>query len=107
MASLRRRRPSLRPAILRAGVLGCLALLTWGLVACGGGDDQAEPAYRLHSLTLRDLHSCKAGQGGPAPASLRCGAIDVPFERQAPSLGKTRIGFAVLPRKRRDRPSRG
>jgi pimeloyl-ACP methyl ester carboxylesterase len=58
-------------------------------------------------LTLGDLHSCKAGQAGRAPASLRCGAIKVPFERQDPSLGNTRIGFAVLPREQRDRPSRG
>jgi pimeloyl-ACP methyl ester carboxylesterase len=76
----------------------------WGLAACGGGDDQTEPAYRVPSLTLGDLHRCKEG---PGPTSLLCGAISVPFERQDPSLGNTRVGFTVLPREQRDRPSRG
>ncbi len=36
-----------------------------------------------------------------------CGAIKVPFERRDPSLGKTRVGFAVRLRDDRDRPSLG
>jgi pimeloyl-ACP methyl ester carboxylesterase len=97
-------RASRRRAIRGAGAVACLALLAWGLPACGGGEDQTEPAYRVPSLTLGDLHRCKSG---PGPISLRCGAISVPFERQDSSLGNTRIGFAVLPREQRDRPSRG
>lgn len=37
---------------------------------------------------------------------MRCGEIWVPFERRKQSLGKTRIGFAVVPHSQRDRPSR-
>ncbi len=85
------------------GAVACLAVLLWGLAACGGGEE-AEPAYRVPSLTLGDLHRCKEG---PGPTSLRCGAISVPFEREDPSLGNTRVGFTVLPREQRQRPSRG
>jgi pimeloyl-ACP methyl ester carboxylesterase len=104
MASLLRRRPSPRRAIVGAAALACLAMLALGLGACGGGDDPAESAYRVPSLTLADLHRCKTG---PGPLNLRCGAISVPFERQDPSLGNTRIGFTVLPRAERKRPSLG
>ena len=37
----------------------------------------------------------------------RCGRIQVPFERADPSLGTTRIGFAVRNRSDRSRPSLG
>jgi pimeloyl-ACP methyl ester carboxylesterase len=79
-------------------------MLVLGLGACGGGDQGGEAAYAVPSLTLRDLHRCKEG---PGPTSLLCGAISVPFEREEPSLGNTRVGFTVLPRKQRQRPSRG
>jgi pimeloyl-ACP methyl ester carboxylesterase len=36
-----------------------------------------------------------------------CGAIEVPLERRDPSLGKTRVAFAVRLRDDRDRPSLG
>ena len=87
-----------------AGAVVCLVALALGLGACGAGNDQTEAAYRVPSLTLGDLHRCKSG---PTPATLRCGEIWVPFERQDPSLGKTRIGFVVLPRAQRDQPSQG
>jgi pimeloyl-ACP methyl ester carboxylesterase len=84
--------------------LTCLTALAAGLVACGGGEPGSESTYRVRSLTWRDLHPCKSG---PSPATMRCGEIWVPFERQDPALGKTRVGFAVLPHAQRTRPSRG
>ena len=104
MAFLLRRRPSARRAIVGATALVCGVALALGLGACGAGNDQTEAADRVPSLTLGDLHRCKSG---PGPTTLRCGAISVPFERQDPSLGKTRIGFTVLPRAERKRPSLG
>jgi pimeloyl-ACP methyl ester carboxylesterase len=72
---------------------------------CGGaGNDGARPADQAPSLTNADLHRCKSG---PTPRAFRCGEIWVPFEREDPSLGKTRIGFAVVPRSDRSRPRLG
>jgi pimeloyl-ACP methyl ester carboxylesterase len=77
----------------------------FGLAACGGDSKRGEPdEVAVPSLSLADLHPCKSG---PGPQSMRCGAIWVPFERRDPSLGKTRIGFAVVPHTQGDRPSRG
>ena len=104
MAFLLGRRPSGRRAIVGATALVCGVALALGLGACGAGNDQTEASYQVPSLTLGDLHRCKSG---PGPTTLRCGEIWVPFERQDASLGKTRIGFAVLPRAERKRPSRG
>jgi pimeloyl-ACP methyl ester carboxylesterase len=53
---------------------------------------------------MGDLHRCKEG---PGPITLLCGAISVPFEREDRSLGNTRVGFTVLPREQRQRPSLG
>jgi pimeloyl-ACP methyl ester carboxylesterase len=96
-----------RPITLGAG-LGSLALAAIALGACGGGGDEtttSASSYQLPSLSLGGLHRCTSGQ--PGPRSMRCGAIKVPFERQDPSLGKTRIGFAVRPRGEQGKPSRG
>jgi pimeloyl-ACP methyl ester carboxylesterase len=98
------RRTSPRRAILGAGVLACIAVLAWGLAACGRTDDEAEPAYRVPSLSLEDLHPCTSV---PAPPKMLCGAIKVPLERRGLSLGETRVAFAVRPREERDRPSLG
>jgi pimeloyl-ACP methyl ester carboxylesterase len=43
----------------------------------------------------------------PVVRGFNCGRIRVPFERSDPSLGTTRIGFAVRPRGDRSRPSLG
>ena len=87
MASLLRRRPFPRRAIVGAAALACLAMLALGLGACGGGDDQTESAYRVPSLTLGDLHRCKTGPGADG-ASLRRdqGAVRAPgsLARQDP-----------------------
>jgi pimeloyl-ACP methyl ester carboxylesterase len=49
------------------------------------------------------LRRCDLGAG----KLLRCGSIEVPLRRSVPSLGSTRIGFAVRIRGERDRPSLG
>ncbi|MGH2925205.1 MAG: alpha/beta fold hydrolase [Solirubrobacterales bacterium] len=92
---------------MRALATGFCAAATLALAAagCGSGSaDQPKPADRVPSLTSSDLHRCSSG---PTPKGLRCGEIKVPLERRDPSLGKTRIGFVVLGRKDRSRPSRG
>jgi pimeloyl-ACP methyl ester carboxylesterase len=90
--------------VCRGAVGTCIAVLAFALAACGGEDGAEEASYSVPSLTLRDLHRCKEG---PGPRSLRCGAISVPFERQDESVGNTRVGFTVLPRVQRRRPSLG
>src|SRR6476646_8056765 len=84
--------------------IGCLAVLVWALPGCGGGDGDGEPTYRVPSLGPSALHPCTSV---PTPPKLRCGSIKVPFERQDPSLGETRVAFAVRPRDERNRPSLG
>jgi pimeloyl-ACP methyl ester carboxylesterase len=49
------------------------------------------------------LHRCDLGAKRP----LRCGKLTVPFRRGDPSLGSTRIAFAVRPRSDRRKPSLG
>jgi len=49
------------------------------------------------------LQRCDLGAKRP----LRCGKLTVPLSRADPSLGATRIGFAVRPRSDRGRPSLG
>jgi pimeloyl-ACP methyl ester carboxylesterase len=49
------------------------------------------------------LRSCDLGAARP----LRCGHITVPLRRADPTLGTTRIGFAVRPRSDRGQPSLG
>jgi pimeloyl-ACP methyl ester carboxylesterase len=85
-------------------VVALSAAVAVGVAACGGGDRGQREHRQPASLTIGDLHRCKSG---PTPRSMRCGEIWVPFERRDPSLGKTRIGFAVVPHSDRDRPSRG
>ena len=85
--------------------MGFLASAAVALVACGGGGGgDSTSADQVPSLTNADLHRCKSG---PTPRAFRCGEIWVPFEREDPSLGKTRIGFAVVPHSDRSRPSLG
>ncbi len=43
----------------------------------------------------------------PKKPGYRCGTIEVPFERADPSYGTTEIGFAVMPRRDLDSPSKG
>ncbi|MGH2962602.1 MAG: alpha/beta hydrolase [Solirubrobacterales bacterium] len=76
------------------------ALAPLALAGCG---DEAEPAAR-GSVTMDELRPCG---GLPKIPGFRCGSIEVPFEREEASLGKTKIGFAVRQRDDRDRPSRG
>jgi pimeloyl-ACP methyl ester carboxylesterase len=49
------------------------------------------------------LHRCNLGVARP----LRCGQIVVPMRRGYPSLGTTKVAFAVRPRGDRSRPSLG
>jgi pimeloyl-ACP methyl ester carboxylesterase len=49
------------------------------------------------------LHRCDLG----VRRSLRCGHVDVPLRRADPSLGSTRVAFAVRPRSDRRDPSLG
>ncbi|HEY7152207.1 MAG TPA: alpha/beta fold hydrolase, partial [Solirubrobacterales bacterium] len=86
-------------------MLVLLALAVAVAAGCGGGGgDDATPSHSAPSLTNADLHRCKSG---PTPRAFRCGEIWVPFERADPSLGKTRIGFAVVPRSDRSQPRLG
>jgi pimeloyl-ACP methyl ester carboxylesterase len=76
--------------VLRHG----LALFLLGLVAA----TCAPAAY-----AGVQLHSCDLGAKRP----LRCGKLTVPLRRGDPSLGSTRVGFAVRPRSDRRHPSLG
>jgi len=76
-------------SVVRVAILGLGAL---GLLPAPG---PAAAAPRLHR--------CELGAARP----LRCGHVVVPLRRGDPSLGKTRIGFAVRPRSDRRRPSLG
>ena len=49
------------------------------------------------------LHRCDLGAARP----LRCGHIEAPMRRGDPSLGTTKVAFAVRPRGDRSRPSLG
>jgi pimeloyl-ACP methyl ester carboxylesterase len=89
---------------MAAAALAALAWCSLGLSACGGGGESQGERRPVPSLAADDLHRCRSG---PTPPSMRCGEIWVPFERRDTSLGKTRIGFAVVPHRARDRPSRG
>src|SRR4051794_6645914 len=92
-------------AIRAAAVAAALALLALVVGGCGGGrGEQSAPAYSGPHLTLSDLHPCRHVNH---PTRMRCGNIKVPFERQDPSLGKTKIAFAVRPRDEENRPSKG
>ena len=102
MAPRRPKRPSAGMGALATG-LSVAAALTLGASGCGGGSpDPASRADRVASLRVSDLHRCKSG---PTPRRLRCGEIQVPLERREESLGKTRIGFVILPRRDRDQPA--
>jgi pimeloyl-ACP methyl ester carboxylesterase len=61
-----------------------------GSAAAGSGPDPVAP----DSIRFDDLSECKDPR---VPPAFRCGAIDLPFERADPSLGKIRIAFAVRP----------
>ena len=93
----------MRPIRTAAGaaVLAMLAIVIGG---CGGGSDSSAASYPVPHLGLSDLHPCRHVNH---PTRMRCGSIRVPFERQDPSLGRTKIAFAVRPRDETGRPSRG
>jgi len=55
------------------------------------------------SLGRPQLHSCQLGLRRP----LRCGHIEVPMRRADPSLGTTKVAFALRTRSDRKRPSLG
>jgi pimeloyl-ACP methyl ester carboxylesterase len=90
-----------------------LAVLAVGMAAGCGEDEESQSrgsekrqpaAAPVQPLERADLRRCGSG---PEAEGYLCGSIEVPFERQDPSLGTTRVGFAVKPRKRRDLPSKG
>lgn len=76
-------------------VLGVVALLACALP--GALTPTAGAAVRP------PLHRCDLGM----PRPFRCGHIMVPVRRAAPVLGRTRVAFAVRPRRDRDQPSLG
>jgi len=82
-----------------------LTVLAAVLAGCGGGGgDESTPSYSVPHLKLSDLHPCRHVNH---PTRMGCGNIKLPFERQDPSLGKTKIAFAVRPRDETSRPSEG
>ena len=82
-----------------------LTVLAAVLAGCGGGGgDETTPSYSVPHLKLSDLHPCRHVKH---PTRMGCGNIKLPFERQDPSLGKTKIAFAVRPRDETSRPSEG
>ena len=82
-----------------------LTVLAAVLAGCGGGGgDESIPSYSVPHLKLSDLHPCRHFNH---PTRMRCGNIKLPFERQDPSLGKTKIAFVVRPRDETSRPSEG
>jgi pimeloyl-ACP methyl ester carboxylesterase len=56
------------------------------------------------SISFDDLEPCEDRR---LPSELRCGTIDLPYERSDRSLGEIAIAFAVRPRDDRKSPSRG
>ena len=91
-----------------AAFLSALAAVTISAPAAGAPGptprpDNAAPPPLAESAgpSLGDCPALRSLRG------FRCGRIQVPFERADPSLGTTRIGFAVRPRSDRSRPSLG
>jgi pimeloyl-ACP methyl ester carboxylesterase len=83
------------------GRLKFAALAAVVVAAAGCGDAE----YRVPSLSVDRLKPCEPGL--PKPDGFRCGSIEVPYEREDASIGKTTVGFAVRPRDHRDEPSKG
>lgn len=68
-----------------------LTVLAAVLAGCGGGGgDETTPSYSVPHLKLSDLHPCRHVNH---PTRMGCGNIKLPFERQDPSLGKTKIAW--------------
>jgi pimeloyl-ACP methyl ester carboxylesterase len=86
-----------------------------GLMLCFATPAAAAPtAAALHGRGAAPPPLAEASGPGLAACpfgsilrGFRCGHIRVPFERADPSLGTTRIGFAVRPRRDRSRKSLG
>ncbi|MCB0875067.1 MAG: alpha/beta fold hydrolase [Solirubrobacterales bacterium] len=84
-------------------------LLVVAVLAGCGGDDEPAPggppsAIAPDSIDRADLVSCRDPK---LPSGLRCGTIELPYERSDRSLGEIAISFAVRPRTDRDSPSQG
>jgi pimeloyl-ACP methyl ester carboxylesterase len=75
-----------------------MRLIGLAVVWVVGGLLAAVPAGATPRLRPCDLGAARA---------LRCGHLTVPLRRAEPSLGRTRIGFALRPRSDRRRPSLG
>ena len=114
----RRRRPGAVAAT--AFVAGSLAVVGLIGAGCGDGDETAAAGTDAttaaspvaapdpvapDSIGFDDLKAC--GDQPRLPPGLRCGTIDLPYERADPSLGEIPIRFAVRPRDDRKSPSRG
>ena len=117
--SLAARRPILKSAIGDNPAHG------QGSVRSGGGDRGDHGGYVLGAVGSLRLGRALGTPRRPAPSSapcpkharprrLRCGTIKVPYERADPSLGTTRVRFAVrrrgdtgAPAKRADLRGRG
>ena len=85
-----------------------VAVLAAALGGCGGGGgsstDSTTASYSVPHVSLGDMHPCRHVQH---PTRMRCGNIRLPLEREDPSLGRTKIAFAVRPRDDESRPSLG
>jgi pimeloyl-ACP methyl ester carboxylesterase len=95
-------------AAVAAALLGILALIAAAPASA------APSAAALHGRGAAPppLAEAAGPQLGACPlgsilGGFDCGRIRVPFERADPSLGTTRIGFAIRPRDDRSRPSLG
>ena len=91
-----------------AAFLSALVAVTISAPAAGAPG----PTPRPDNAAPPPLADAAGPSLGDCPAlrtlrGFRCGRIQVPFERADPSLGTTRIGFAVRPRSDRSRPSLG
>jgi pimeloyl-ACP methyl ester carboxylesterase len=85
-------------SILKITILGCLAFSAAGLFS--GATTGAE-ARSSAPTAVPKLVKCS---GLPEVPSARCGSIRVPLDRANPSLGTTKIAFALVPRRDTARP---
>jgi pimeloyl-ACP methyl ester carboxylesterase len=69
----------------------------------GSGDGAAVPVAHEPAPRSPRLHRCDLGM----PRPFRCGHITVPMLRSDPSLGTTKVAFAVRPRGDASRPNLG
>ncbi|NUK10306.1 alpha/beta fold hydrolase [Streptomyces lunaelactis] len=92
-----------------AAVVAAVAALT---TACGGGNEsvataqapaRAQATAQASAVAPATLTPC----GIPKIPTAKCGSVTVPLDRAHPEAGTTKVGFALVPRTNRSRPSLG